>query len=219
MSLWGPVTAAPEVAPDWVAEGAIASCVLTDDMIDEFGEQWNNIDQPLIDKATGRVEDRLNRPLRNAVYQDRLRIVYDGYVDAIFGAAGSVRPRAIPVQQVISPAGTYLVDNGVEIRYVPPDDIMLGFWGYTWIEQWGTVTYQGGYTPNNLPDELRTVILKVAIRMFMRRTPGTQMDVAVPGVNNPRVGDVTYQTGKDFGSLFDTSDCITLKRYKYRGSF
>jgi hypothetical protein len=175
--------------------------------------------QTLLDLATAKVEDHLQRPLRNAIYTDRLRITYDGYTDLIFGVSGAVRPRAIPVQEVISPGGTQLVDQGVEIRYVPPDDTMLAFWGESWIEEWATVTYQGGYTPDMLPSSLKTVIFKVAVRMLMRQTPGSMMDVAVPGVNNPHAGDVSFTTGPEFGSLFDASDHMTMKKYKYRGSF
>jgi hypothetical protein len=213
MVMWNPVAAAP-TPPILAAPGAIASVVLPEDMIDEFGATYS-VDQDLLDKATQKVEEHLRRPLRNAIWTHRCRISYDGYVDAIFGAAGSVRPPAIPIQQVIEPAGTQVVDQ-VEVRYMPPDDVMLGFWGYTWIEQYGTLTYQGGWTPESLPSELRTVILKVAVRMLRRQTPGTQLDPPVPGVANPKVGDVSFSTTASYGGLFDDHDIKMMHGYRYR---
>jgi hypothetical protein len=214
MVYWGnPITAAEAPAPV-AAEGAIASVVLQTDLELEFGAHFD-ISQAQLDLATQKVEEHLQRPLRNAVWTHRCRIIYDGYVDAVFGAAGAVRPPAIPIQQVFAPAGTQVVDF-VEVRYVPPDDIMLGFWGYTWIEQWGTLTYQGGWTPETIPSELRTVILKVAIRMHQRRHPGSQMDVTTPGVLSPRLGDVSFSTDKNYGGLFDDNDYHVMKGYRYK---
>lgn len=218
MSPWGPVTKSSTLPVDWVAQGALAPCVLVSDLTAEFGPSYT-MNQSLIDLATEQVEDMLNRPLRNAIYTERLRVVYDSYVDPLFGMAGSVRPRAIPVQNVITPVGALIIDFGVELRYIPPDDFMLGFWNYSDAELYGTITYQGGRTPNMMPSDLRTLILKVAIRMFMRQTPGSMMDVAAPGVNNPHVGDVSFVTGKEIGSLFDADDRRVLKRYKYRSPF
>ena len=214
MVFWGnPIGQSTPPAPV-AASGAIASVVLQADLELEFGPTWQ-LNQALLDLATQKVEEHLQRPLRNAIWTHRCRIIYDGYVDAVFGAAGSVRPPAIPIQQVFSPVGTQVVDF-VEVRYVPPDDIMLGFWGYTWIEQWGTLTYQGGWTPQTIPSELRTVILKVAIRMYQRQTPGSQLDVPTPGVGNPRMGDVAFSTDMHYGGLFDQSDLHVMKGYRYK---
>jgi len=218
MSSWGPVAAPVSTAEPWVTDGVIASVVLPEDLLFEFGASYS-IDQPSLDAATQKVEEMLHRPLRNAVYQERSRILYDPYVDPLFGMAGYVLPRAIPVQAVLVPTGTVIVDNGVEIRYVPPDDIMLGFFGFSGVEMYGTITYQGGYAPADLPSELRTIILKVAIRMAMRKTPGSMLDVAVPGMNNPRLDDMGFSTGPEYGSLFDAADRKELRRWTYRGSF
>lgn len=215
MTIWNPITP-PATSPNQlITSGAQMSVVTPDDMAVEFGSSFNDIDQTLLDLATQKVEEKLHRPLRNAVYRETNRITYDPYTDVIFGATGSIRPHAIPVQKVFAPAGVTIVDN-LELRYVTPDDEWMSFWGLSWVEQYGTVTYQGGWTHESLPSTLRTVILKVAMRMYMRKTPGSLMDVAVPGVANPKAGDIGFTTGPRFGSLFDDDDILEMRGYRYR---
>jgi hypothetical protein len=210
-----------------VPAGAILPVVIPDDLVLEFGSGYPDIDQLLLDTATRKCEEIVKRPLREGVYTEQLRILYDGYVDAIFGTAGSVRPSAIPVREVVGlgdptndnytagNGGTIIIDN-VEIRYVPPDDTIEGFWALTWIEQYGTVTYRGGWTRESLPSELRTVILKVAVRMLQRRQ-GAGDVVPAPGVTSMHVGDVSITVDpKLYGSLLDASDYHTLKKYIFR---
>lgn len=217
MTLWNPVTAPASPPPVIGATGAIASSVTPDDFAAMFGPS-SPVGVPTqlqLDRATQRCEEYCKRPLRNAVWTHRCRIYYDGYVDAVFGAAGAVFPPAIPIQNVVTPAGTVLRDN-IEIRYVPPDDTMLGFWGYTWIEQYGTVTYQGGWDHETLPSELRDTICKVAYRLLQRLNPGSPMDPPTPGIQSPHVSDVGFMTTDAWGSLLDDSDQDTLDRYKYK---
>lgn len=212
MTWWNQVQEAPSPPPPLIPEGESPASVVTPDQYkNEFGSL---IPQAVLDQATEDLESELKRPLRNAVWTHRVRIFYDGYVDAVFGAAGSGYPPAIPIQHIYNPAGVVIIDN-VECRYLPPDDIMLGFWGTTWVEQWGTVQYQGGWTPETLPAELRTVIMKVANRR-VARSSGTGMDVPFPGVENPKVGDVGYTTGPGIGGWFDEDDKRVIKKYVYR---
>jgi hypothetical protein len=207
-----------------IPTGAILPIVIPDDGVIEFGTV---IDQLLLDTATSKCEEVCKRPLREGVYTEQLRILYDGYVDAIFGTAGSVRPAAIPVREIVGlgdpingdyaagNGGTMIIDN-VEVRYVPPDDLLQGFWALTWIEQYATVTYRGGWTRESVPAELRTVIIKVALRMQQRQQGnGTLPD---PGVTSMHVGDVSITVDpKLYGSLFDATDYHTLKKYTHRG--
>jgi len=213
--LWNPVTAGDPVDP-LVAEDAIAPVVELPDLVREFGTM-EAASQELLDLATQHVEEAVYRPLRNAVWTERLRIVWDGYNDPIFGMTGSVRPRAIPIQRVVVPTGAIIVD-GVEIRQVPPDGGIDAIYPYRWGELWSTVTYQGGWTQESIPATLRTIILKVAVRMLQRRDQGLGGSYAppVPGVSSPHVGDVSMSTDANYGSLLDVSDRKELKRYQYR---
>jgi hypothetical protein len=192
--------------------------VTVTDLANEFGDTFD-LDQDALDLATTKVEEHLRRPLRRAVYKERLRIIYDGFNDAIFGAAGAVRPSATPVWSVIAPVPGPIIIDAVEIRYVPADNVMLGFALYQWNEQFATVTYEGGFTHENLPATLRTIILKVAIRLYQRKTgAGVFGPLGIqPGVTGVHVGDVGFSTTGKFGGLFDDSDIDDLRGYRYRG--
>lgn len=215
MTIWYPVNAPTEAAQTLVADDSRDTVVDIGDLAEEFGDTYD-IDQPLLDIAIAKVEEHLDRPLRRAEYKERLRIIYDGFNDAIFGAAGAVRPKALPVWSVLSPSGTTLVD-GAEIRYVVADNITLGFALYTWNEQFATVTYEGGYTKEIFPATLRTIVLKVAVRMALRKQPGNIFAGVMPGINNLKVGDVGFSTTGRYGSLFDDDDLTELRRWRYRG--
>lgn len=211
MTWWNPV--APTTPPTpLMVEGQDPASVVTPE---QYALMYNElVEQTILDTATHIVEDRLKRPLRNAIWKHRVRIYYDGYVDAIFGAAGAGFPPAIPIQRVITPGGAVIIDQ-CEVRYIIPDDVMLGFWGTTWVEQWGSVVYQGGWTPDTLPSDLGEIIMKVTHRIVQRRN-SLDSGVPVAGISSPHIGDVGFTTDENYGTLLDTSDRKTLKRYVYR---
>jgi hypothetical protein len=81
MTILWPITTPTEGAQQLIEPGSRDDVVTVTDLANEFGDTFD-LDQDALDLATTKVEEHLRRPLRRAVYKERLRIIYDGFNDA-----------------------------------------------------------------------------------------------------------------------------------------
>lgn len=140
--------------------------------------------EAMIPNAETAVAEFLRRPgrLEFGTYTDRLHVDVDG----------RVYPKAIPVSSVTATGSNVQVIDPITVGYLYPYDFLWepfhdtgGCDSYLVQRPVADVTYEGGWTADNLPWALKNVIAQACWKMLYP----TPLDDPFAGANSVSVGD------------------------------
>lgn len=153
-----------------------------------------------LQRAQRLVEQKTRRFFEKGEYTETLKLYPDG----------RVYPSATPVESVSDPEKTS-IDGGAILGVVYASAY---WWDYPYAEPRGTVTYVGGYEPDEIPEDIIRVTAEIA---HIDLTSKVSLAEVPSGATSVHVGDVSF-AGPRLGRSPVLSPAIrdTLREWRRR---